>query len=142
MVNKISCSLGGAPKLQTLPPTNEAFRVNVAHAHLQVTIWRHALKPNPPHMDPLSFGWVKDEGSTSLVPRTVAENVALAPDAILNMIKCSCDSDIPCKTKRCGCYNANMPCMKFVHVKEARSVSMKEPGNLIMKNMGLVINNH
>ena len=110
---KVSRSLGGAPKLQTLPPTNEAFRENVARAHLQVAIWRHALEPNPPHLDPLSYGWIKDEGSTSLVPRTVAENVALAPDAILKMIKCSCDSDIPCKTKRCGCYNANMPCTEF-----------------------------
>ena len=41
---------------------------------------------------------------------TVVDNVALASDEILKMIKCSCDSDMPCKSKRYECHNANMDC--------------------------------
>ena len=32
---KVSQSIGAAPKLQSLPPTNEAFAENVARTHLQ-----------------------------------------------------------------------------------------------------------
>ena len=49
---KVSRTIGSAPKLQTLPPTNEAFRENIARAHLQVAIWRHASEPNPPDLNP------------------------------------------------------------------------------------------
>jgi len=110
---KVSRSLGAAPKLQTLPPTNEAFGENVARAHLQVAQWKQALQRNPPNMDPLTHGWTRREGSTSLTPTTVADDVTLAPDDILKMIKCSCDSTMPCKSKRCGCHNANMACTAF-----------------------------
>ena len=52
---KVQRSIAGAPKLQTLPPTAEAFKANVARAHLQVAIWRHAHEPNPPALDPLQY---------------------------------------------------------------------------------------
>ena len=35
---RVSRSIGAAPKLQTLPPTNEVLVENVARAHLQVSI--------------------------------------------------------------------------------------------------------
>ena len=37
----------------------------------------------------------------------------VAPDDILKMIKCSCDSATPCNSRRCGCQNANMACTSF-----------------------------
>ena len=110
---KVSRTIGSAPKLQTLPPTNEAFRENVARAHLQVAIWRHASEPNPPDLNPVNFGWMKDESSDALLPVTVPRNVTLAPEDVLKMIKCACESDMPCKTKRCGCHNANIACTVF-----------------------------
>ena len=110
---KVSRSIGAAPKLQSLPPTNEAFAENVARAHLQVAIWKQAIHLNPPNMDPLTHGWTRCDGSTSLSPTTVPDHVSVAPDDILKMIKCSCDSATPCKSKRCGCHNANMACTSF-----------------------------
>lgn len=110
---KVSRSIGAAPKLQSLPPTNEAFKENVSRAHLQVAIWKNAIDHNPPNMDPLMYGWTRCVGSTSLTPITVSDNVPIAPDDILKMIKCSCDSATPCKSKRCGCNNANMACTMF-----------------------------
>ena len=110
---KVSCSIGAAPKLQSLPPTNEAFTENVARAHLQVAKWKQALELNPPNVDPLTQGWTRHDGSTSLTPTTVPDNVPLAPDDILKMIKCSCDSATPCNSRKCGCQNANMVCTSF-----------------------------
>ena len=55
----VSRSIGAAPKLQTLPPTNEAFVENVARAHLQVAIWKQTLQRNPLNMDPLTHGWTQ-----------------------------------------------------------------------------------
>ena len=110
---KVSRSIGAAPKLQSLPPTNEAFTENVARAHLQVATWKQALELNPPNVDPLTHGWTRHDGSTSLTPTTVPDNVPLAPDDILKMIKCSCDSATPCNSRRCGCQNATMTCTSF-----------------------------
>ena len=50
-----------APKLKCIPPTSEAFEENVKRAHLQVCIWKAALHPKPPDLDPAQFGWSKDE---------------------------------------------------------------------------------
>ena len=36
--NKVGQCVAGAPKLASLPPTNEAFDENVARAHLQVEV--------------------------------------------------------------------------------------------------------
>ena len=110
---KVSRSIGAAPKLQSLPPTNEAFTENVARAHLQVAIWKQALELNPPNVDPLTHGWTRHDGPTSLTPTTIPDNVPLAPDDILKMIKCSCNSATPCNSRRCGCQNVNMPCTSF-----------------------------
>ena len=84
----MSRSIGAAPMLQSLPPTNEAFTENVAREHLQVGIWKQKLELNPPNVDPLTHGSTRHDGSTSLTPTTVPDNVPLAPDDILKMIKC------------------------------------------------------
>ena len=105
-------SIGAAPTLQNLQPTNEAFTENVAWAHLQVAILKQALELNPPNVDPLTHGWTRHDGSTSLTPTTVPDNVPLA-QMPLKMIKCSCDSVTPCNSRRCGCQNANMACTSF-----------------------------
>ena len=38
MVLKVAKTVGGAPKLESLPPTTETFEMNVAQAHFQVAI--------------------------------------------------------------------------------------------------------
>ena len=110
---KFSCSIGAAPKLQSLPPTNEAFAENVARAHLQVAIWKHAIQFDLPDIDPLTHGWTRSNSTISLIPTTVPTHIHVAPDDILKMIKCSCDSVTPCKSNRCGCQSSNMTCTSF-----------------------------
>ena len=60
--SKENRSNASAPKLCSLPPISEAFKQNVARAHLQVAIWLHALDPNPPVLDRTSYGWSQEEG--------------------------------------------------------------------------------
>ena len=59
--NKVGQSVVGEPKLASLPPTNEAFNENVARAHVQVAVWRNALQPDQPAIDPTAFGWSLEE---------------------------------------------------------------------------------
>ena len=40
-------------------------------------------------------------------------DVALAPQYILEMIKCGCASAEPCRNAQCGCYAAHLPCTFF-----------------------------
>ncbi len=53
-LRKISQSIGAAPNLQNLPPTNEAFAENVARAHPEIATWTHAIHLNPHNMGPLT----------------------------------------------------------------------------------------
>ena len=55
----------------------------------------------------------QDVKVSCLAPTTVPDNGPLAPDEILKVIKCSCDSATPCKSKRCACQNDNMICTSF-----------------------------
>ena len=108
---KVGRTIGGAPKLQTLPRTTEAFEMNSARAHLQVAIWIHAEYPDPPSLNPELYGWHRD--GTCLTPLALPPNVHQAPDQLLKLIKCACDSAQSCKSKRCGCNTTDMACTDF-----------------------------
>ena len=106
---KVSQSVAGAPKLASLPPTNEAFNENVARSHLQVSFWRNTLQPDPPAIDPTAFGWSLEEAYTTLIPTTLPSDTPLAPDdELLKLVRCSCRSETPCETQRCGCSSASL----------------------------------
>ena len=108
--NKVGQSVAGAPKLDSLPPTNEAFNENVARAHLQVAVWRDALQPDPPAIDPTAFRWSLEEGSKTLIPTTLPCDTPFAPDDLLKLVRCSCSSETQCKTQRCSCSSAILAC--------------------------------
>ena len=103
----------GAPKLASLPPTSEAFHENVLRAHFTVANWLRALDNGPVDIDPTQYGWVKDEINKVLIPCTVRDGVAMAPDEILQVIKCSCSASPPCKSGRFGYACKGMPCTIF-----------------------------
>ncbi|KAH3788212.1 hypothetical protein DPMN_166346 [Dreissena polymorpha] len=74
---RVGKSVKALPSLASLPPTTEEFYEYVKRAHIQACIRRHALDACPPDLDPC--GWRKDEASNTLLPITIASNVALAP---------------------------------------------------------------
>ena len=107
---KVGQCMAAAPKLASVPPTNEAFNENVTRAHLQVAVWRNALQPDPPAIDPTAFGWSLEEASKTLIPTTLPSDTPLAPDDLLKPVRCSCSSETPWKTHRYGCSSASLAC--------------------------------
>jgi len=101
------------PKLCTLPPTTEAFKENVKRAHYQALVWRSLEAQNPPELDSTEYGWVKDDQNKSLQPVTLPDEVQLAPEMVLRLIKCGCHSTTPCSSRACSCNSANMKCTIF-----------------------------
>ena len=91
------------PKLCSLPPTTEAFRLNVRRAHFQCAIWRRALIQEPPNLDPTEYGWFKDEVTKSLQPVMLPPTKPPASDYIPKLVCCSCSSAQPCHSSRRGC---------------------------------------
>ena len=106
-------------KLETLPPTTEAFQLHIRRAHYQAAVWRSAAYPDLPDMDPSHHGWEKDLITRTLVPMQLPLNTPIAPDVLLKLLCCSCDSEESCKTKRCSCHNNNTGCGTFCKCAES-----------------------
>ena len=71
------------------------------------------MESNPPDLDPLLYGFYKDENSRCLLPTTLPEITQVAPPEILKLVKCSCESVLPCKSNRCSCRTAGLSCTMF-----------------------------
>ena len=102
--------LNAAPELKVLPPTREAFGCHVKRAQLQALVWRSYKSMDPPNLNPEDYGWKFDEDEEMLLPIPLPDNVDPAPQDILKLIKCGCDS---CSTTRCSCLIANLSCSMF-----------------------------
>ena len=100
-------------KTEILPPTAPVFQENAKRAHLQVVIWKCALDPDPPNMDPTAFDWVRHEESQTLLPVRLPSGIEAAPAEVLFLLKCGCSTDQPCETARCGCTAAQLTCTAF-----------------------------
>ena len=103
-------SLVSSPKLMSLPPTFEAFKLNVERAHFQACIWLNCDNLDPPKMDPEEYGWVKDRLNKTLMPVMTPKNTLPAPEYILKLIKCTCEH---CSTAKCSCATARLQCSVF-----------------------------
>ena len=112
---KVGKGSTSTPYLNNLSPTIEAFIENVKRAHIQACVWKHALHSAPPLIDPLNNGVILDTSTKSLLPISLPEAIPLAPENILKLIRCSCETDTPCKTMRCRCASAKLPCTVFCH---------------------------
>ena len=101
------------PHLNNLPSTTEAFIENVKQAHFQACVWKHALHSAPPPINPLNHGFIRETSTQSLLPRALPEDVPLAPENILKLIRYTGETETPCKTMRCRCASAKLPCTVF-----------------------------
>ena len=105
------------PKLCSLPPTEAAFQQNALRAHMAVAIWLDCIKIDPPALHPTDHGWFHPEGSAMLFPTIVPQDTPLAPADLLKLIKCGCNSETPCSTKRCSCKGNGLRCTLFWNCK-------------------------
>jgi len=120
------------PKLCSLPPTMEAFEENVKRAHFQCAIWRKALQ-EPPNLDPTKYGWSRDEDTKSLQPVMLPSSKSPAPDYILKLVCCSCASESPYSSSKCGCVAANLACTVFCHC-QGSSVCRNEQTRIVKES--------
>ncbi|KAL8595126.1 hypothetical protein ACOMHN_019164 [Nucella lapillus] len=109
---KKTSKCAGAPKLCSLPPTTEAFVENMKRAHFQVAQWYAALESDPP-LAPLDYDWEADDVNRSLSAIPVPAGVSPAPEYILRLIRCGCESDTACKTGNCRSTGRQLPCTIF-----------------------------
>ena len=49
----------------------------------------------PSDLDPIQFGWSKDELNKVLMPVILPKGIEAAPASILKMIRCGCGSEEP-----------------------------------------------
>ena len=106
-------NITAAPPLKSIPPTMEAFKENVLRAHVQVAVWKSATQPDPLSFDPTEYGWSRDESTKTLTPKTLPQDVALAPPEVLELLRCGCSTNDPCSSQRCGCQIGHLPCTFF-----------------------------
>jgi len=98
------------PKLKAIPLTNEAFKKKSRRAHFQACIWKAAVDEEPPNIDPLKFGWVKDNSAKSISVIPLWQDIPLTLAEVLKTIQYSCSSDQPYSSLRCGCASIQLPC--------------------------------
>ena len=109
--SKLGRKKATAPKLCILPPTIESFTQNVARAQLQIALWSTALNAEPPHADVTCYGWLLSDGM--LQPKMLETGHSLVPDNLMNLMKCTCKSEFPCRTHRCSCKRSGLACTLF-----------------------------
>ena len=116
------------PKLCSLPPTTEAFELNVMRGYYQCAIWKQALEA-PPDVDPTDYGWVRDEETKSLKPVHLPASRQPAPSYVLKLVCCSCVSQKSCLTKVCGCNAAKLTCTVFCKCEAGAQCHNEETKN-------------
>jgi len=91
---------------ERLPPTVNAAKFHVLRAHLQTLQWKTLMSTEA---SPTDWGWKLHDGH--LIP--VATDASVAPDNILNVVRCKChfSSRKPCNTMLCSCRKHGLECV-------------------------------
>ena len=102
------------PRLSSLPPTTEALAENVKRAIVKHQYGNVVWNQIHHRRDLLENGWRLDDRAKSRVPRTVAENVPLAPPYFkLQRVIVTEMNLVKLQTTRWGCCRAKLPCTLF-----------------------------
>ena len=94
--------------VEKLPPTQGVIIQHILRAHLQANVWHQDLNANPELLDPTTLGWVLNEDRTY---QPVVSTVAPAPEAVVELVKCSCVAS-RC-SGRCSCKSHSLPCTEL-----------------------------
>jgi len=81
------------PRIQALPPTDEAFVPHVLRAHLQVMIWKAGDTSVSPRVNINDYGWAK---AGSGAPNPAYGPTEVGPKELLQVIACTCSMSSPC----------------------------------------------
>ena len=101
------CKLKPNQGVEKLPPTQGAMHEHIRRAHIQCNVWQQVLIARPSVLEPTTLGWSQKTGVGELMP--VLTRVPLAPESVLEMVKCGCAKSL-C-SGRCSCNN--LPCTEL-----------------------------
>ena len=87
-----------------IPLCRDALKWHTFRANYQTAIWRRALEQTPQLPSPEGHGWKIKEGQIDILWTTLPP----APDALLELIVCSCSGD--CSTRHCSCTRNGVLC--------------------------------
>ena len=123
---KVGKGSTSTPHLNNLPPTTEAF-IETLNEHTFRLVYgnMHYITL----IDPLNNRFIRD--TSTLLPRSLPEDIPLAPENILKLIRCSCETDTLCKTMLCRCASAKLPCTVFCncHADDCYNLLTKSKGD-------------
>ena len=112
-MKKTKGSIKRAPQLAALPPTKEAFELNVRRGHLQCAVWKHAMSQDPPDVDETAYGYEKNLDEKTLQPATLPPGVNIIPPEVQKILCCNCKANEPCSKGNCTCRLAGISCTDF-----------------------------
>ena len=88
-----------------LPHTADSLQQHIERVHLQARVWSQATVMWQHLLDPLKHGYYQDD-YVHILPTTT--KVPLAPQAIVELIRCQCTAH--CTTQSCSCQRHNLAC--------------------------------
>ncbi|KAG1655497.1 hypothetical protein GQR58_024494 [Nymphon striatum] len=106
---RLFCAKNGEIESWKLPPCAAALRKHIYRANYQTAIWRRSLEKSPDIPSPVGNGWcmqVEDDSKQHLLIDWL--DVAIAPDAVLQLLSCKCSRT--CKNPTCPCLENGLRC--------------------------------
>ena len=103
----------GAPKLESLPATDEYFFQNLKRSHLQIAVERRSLNADPRTVDICFYRCVKKDETKYLIPLPVAPDVCLVPEELTKVFRSGCVSENSPKSRSCSCSKPHLTCTMF-----------------------------
>jgi len=105
---------------EKLLPTLGTLKQQLLRTRVQARVWGHAAVPQQELLDPLENGYHRDSDDGQLKPTTT--DVPLAPETIVEMVRCQCKGN--CSLNRCSCKSENLPCTDLCLCNTQCSVKM------------------
>ncbi|XP_057314196.1 uncharacterized protein LOC130655456 [Hydractinia symbiolongicarpus] len=100
------CSCKPTPEPQQLPPTRDALLNHCKRVSYITAIVRNSLVANPNLPSPNGHGWNVNGEKLEIIWLLRRP----APDALLEMVSCSCRKSSSCAKETCVCSSYDLPC--------------------------------
>ena len=112
-MKKTKGSIKSAPQLTSLPPTKEAFKLNVNRGHLQCAVSKYAMCHEPPAVDEADYGYERNQDEKTLDPITLPMEVNFIPPEVQKILCCNCKVNEPCGKGNCTYCLGSIGCTIF-----------------------------
>ncbi|KAL8587495.1 hypothetical protein ACOMHN_000901 [Nucella lapillus] len=95
---QLFCAKNGDIESHQLPPCQDCLWKYAQRANYQAGLWRHCLENDPQAPDPVGSGWTVERADGKDILAIDWMNVQPAPDAVLELLACSCRKEYTAAT--------------------------------------------